>query len=100
MTFLEPAYKLDTAGVPRSTTSEMSDLNSYTSSVPACLHPVNGKAVDAADPNLESVAQRLLEELRLVRERRLLFIGYKRSEVCCFMIRLGCCLESPNIWAG
>lgn len=56
------------------------DLAHFTRYVPTCLHPVNGKALDPSDPNLEAIAQRLLEELRLVRDKRLLFISYKRSE--------------------
>jgi hypothetical protein len=52
----------------------------YTSQIPQALRIVNAMARDAADPNYEGVAARLLEELRLLRSRRLVFISYKRSE--------------------
>jgi hypothetical protein len=52
----------------------------YTSQIPQALRGVNAMARDAADPDFELVAARLLEELRLLRSRRLVFISYKRSE--------------------
>lgn len=55
-------------------------LAGYKTQVPASLHEVNGTVVPPEDPALESVAQRLLEELRLVRAKRLVFITYRRSD--------------------
>jgi hypothetical protein len=58
----------------------VNDVTGYTSNVPTCLHSVNAHVVAADDHDLESVAQRLLEEIRLLREKRLLFISYRRTE--------------------
>jgi hypothetical protein len=55
-------------------------LAGYTTHVPAPLHEVNGTVIPPEDPALESIAQRLLEELRLVRTKRLVFISYRRTE--------------------
>jgi hypothetical protein len=56
------------------------DLTNYQSLVPAELYPINGLQFDAAAPNYETIAARLLEELHLLRETRRLFISYRRSE--------------------
>jgi len=53
---------------------------SYQSKVPECLHAVNGVPLDPADPQLERIVSRLLEELRLVRRRRAAFVSYRRAE--------------------
>jgi hypothetical protein len=55
-------------------------LAGYTAQVPAALHPINGIALDPADPTLEAVAARVLEELRLLRGRRYAFVSYRRAE--------------------
>jgi hypothetical protein len=54
--------------------------DSYQSKVPDCLHALNGMPVDPADVQMEAIAGRLLEELRLVRRRRAAFISYRRTE--------------------
>lgn len=58
----------------------VNDVAGYRNNVPTCLHSVNAHVVAADDHDLESVAQRLLEEIRLLREKRLLFISYRRTE--------------------
>lgn len=58
----------------------VANVDGYTSNVPECLRSVNAHIVAADDHGLESVAQRLLEEVRLLREKRLLFISYRRAE--------------------
>jgi hypothetical protein len=55
-------------------------LSQYTAHVPSVLAPINGEELREADLNLEHVAARVLEELRLLRSRRLVFISYKRDE--------------------
>lgn len=55
-------------------------LKGYRSQIPARLHPVNGFEWSAADPQMEGIAALLLENLRLLRQRRKLFISYKRIE--------------------
>jgi len=55
-------------------------LAQYIAHVPPVLAPINGEQLSAADPNLEHVAARILEELRLLRSRRSVFISYKRDE--------------------
>jgi hypothetical protein len=55
-------------------------LDGFTAQVPRSLHPVNGIVPAPGDPSLEAIAQRLLEELRLIRSRRLVFVSYRRSE--------------------
>ena len=56
------------------------DVWQYNSYVPASLSGINGLAANPADPQMESIVQRILEELRLVREKRLVFISYRRDE--------------------
>ena len=56
------------------------DVQRYNSYVPVSLSAINGLAANPADPRMESVAQRILEELRLVRDKRLVFISYRRDE--------------------
>lgn len=56
------------------------DVAQYNSYVPASLSGINGLAANPADPQMESIAQRILEELRLVRDKRLVFISYRRDE--------------------
>ncbi|MFE8603920.1 toll/interleukin-1 receptor domain-containing protein [Archangium violaceum] len=55
-------------------------LAQYRASVPPVLSPINGEALSPADPHLEHVAARVLEEFRLLRSRRSVFISYKRDE--------------------
>jgi len=52
----------------------------YSGKVPDRLRPLNGVSLDPADPKLAGIAGRLLEELRLVRRRRVAFVSYRRSE--------------------
>ncbi len=52
----------------------------YSRKVPDCLHRLNGVSLDPGDPKLERVAGRLLEELRLLRPRRVAFVSYRRAE--------------------
>lgn len=56
------------------------DVASYNSYVPTALSGINGVAMNPQDPAMESIAQRILEELRLTRDKRLVFISYKRDE--------------------
>jgi hypothetical protein len=56
------------------------DTDRYNSYVPASLTGINGLATNPADPQMESIAQRILEELRLTRDKRLVFISYRRDE--------------------
>ena len=56
------------------------DVARYNSYVPGSLSVINGLAADPADSEMESVAQRILEELRLLRDKRLVFISYRRNE--------------------
>jgi hypothetical protein len=55
-------------------------LARYSAHVPPVLAPINGEELRPADPALEHVAARVLEELRLLRSRRSVFISYKRDE--------------------
>jgi hypothetical protein len=55
-------------------------LAQYMAHVPPVLAPINGEQLRPADPALEHVAARVLEELRLLRSRRSVFISYKRDE--------------------
>ena len=56
-------------------------LEDYMNLVPELLHDVNGARLDeAGDPELESIAARLLEELHLLRSRRLVFVSYRRND--------------------
>lgn len=55
-------------------------LAQYRAHVPDVLAPINGEELRPADPHLEHVAARVLEELRLLRSRRSVFISYKRDE--------------------
>src|SRR5262249_22178254 len=52
----------------------------FSSQVPKALHVINGLAQEAADTSLEAPAGKLLQELRLLRDHRLVFISYKRTE--------------------
>jgi hypothetical protein len=56
------------------------DVAKYNSYVPSSLTGINGLATNPGDPRMESIAQRILEELRLTRDKRLVFISYKRAE--------------------
>jgi hypothetical protein len=56
------------------------DTAKYNSYVPSSLSGINGLAANPADPQMESIAQRILEELRLTRDKRLVFISYRRDE--------------------
>jgi hypothetical protein len=56
------------------------DIKRYNTFVPPSLSGINGIEQNAGDPAMETIAQRVLEELRLVRERRLVFISYRRDE--------------------
>jgi len=56
------------------------DLRTYPQSVPAVLHPINGMELDPTDPGLKAAVNRILEMLRLLRNKRRLFISYKRTE--------------------
>jgi hypothetical protein len=56
------------------------DLPQFTRYVPPGLRPINGVALVPNDPGMASVSQILLEDLRLVRDKRLVFISYKRDE--------------------
>jgi hypothetical protein len=60
----------------------------YTAQVPAALHPINGIGLDPLDPTLEAVAARVLEELRLLRARRKVFVSYRRAESRAVAIQL------------
>lgn len=56
-------------------------LTDYRGQVPARLHAVNGMQLDiSSDPHLEHVVARIMDEFRLLRSRRRVFISYKRSE--------------------
>lgn len=56
------------------------DLNTYPQSVPPVLRPINGLKLDPGDADLRKPAGRILEMLRLVRDKRRLFISYRRAE--------------------
>jgi hypothetical protein len=56
------------------------DVTRFKEYVPASLGSINGLAADAGDPGMESASQIVLEELRLVRDKRLVFVSYKRDE--------------------
>lgn len=55
------------------------DLQTYPQSVPPVLRPINGLKLDPGDADLRKPAGRILEMLRLVRDKRRLFISYKRT---------------------
>jgi TIR domain-containing protein len=55
-------------------------LVAFAAQVPAELRAINGLRLRAEDPDLHGVAARLLEEMGLVRRRRVAFISYKRAE--------------------
>ncbi len=56
------------------------DVAKYKSCVPESLFGIHGLAANPGDPRMESIAQRVLEELRLTRDKRLVFISYRRDE--------------------
>lgn len=56
------------------------DLNKVSKLIPNVLQDVNVLCLEAKDRKMDAVASRLLEELRLLRSRRLVFISYKRSD--------------------
>lgn len=60
----------------------------FQAQVPACLHRINGMALDANDPELVRVAQWVMTALGLVRERRFSFISYYRQEATRFALQL------------
>lgn len=55
-------------------------IEGYTSQVPLQLKPINGVEAKTSDPAHDEIATRVLEELRLIRQRRAAFISYKRNE--------------------
>lgn len=58
----------------------VADLTQCYVQLPSELSEINAIAPEPSDPGLVKIATRLLEELRLERQRRLVFISYKRSE--------------------
>jgi TIR domain-containing protein len=58
----------------------VSSLKTFQAEVPESLYLVNGMEPHAQDLGLDSVAARLLEELRLLRERRKVFVSYRRAD--------------------
>lgn len=54
-------------------------LKGYSQQVPPALEAINGMALDPADPSLEGVARHALESLGLLRNRRRVFISYRRD---------------------
>jgi hypothetical protein len=56
------------------------DLATFNQDVPAVLRPINGIALDKADPRLEAITNLILENLGLMRRSRRLFISYRRSD--------------------
>lgn len=56
------------------------DLKTYPQSVPRVLRPINGLKLDPGDADLRKPAGRILEMLRLVRDKRRLFISYRRAD--------------------
>jgi hypothetical protein len=56
------------------------DLDHYSASVPAGLHPINGIELDPAAPDLEVLVNLVLENLALLRRTRRLFLSYRRLE--------------------
>jgi hypothetical protein len=69
-------------------------LMRYTDQVPPLLAPISGEELRASDPALDHVASRVLEELRLMRARRLVFISYKRDESSGVALQLYQALEA------
>lgn len=55
-------------------------LADYPAKVPPALAPINGMLLRAEDRDLEDVAARVLEEFRLVRSSRRVFVSYRRTE--------------------
>jgi len=55
--------------------SVVPDTDRYNSYVPTSLSGINGVIDQAADPQIESIAQRIMEDLRLVRDKRLVSIS-------------------------
>ncbi|MDB5070363.1 MAG: hypothetical protein JWM87_1474 [Candidatus Eremiobacteraeota bacterium] len=55
-------------------------VEDFASKVPESLRPVNALALDRADEQLEAVASLVLELFGLLRNRRRVFISYKRVE--------------------
>lgn len=56
------------------------DVAKYNSYVPSSLSGINGVPISPGDPRMESIAGIILEELRLTRAKRLVFISYRRDE--------------------
>ncbi len=56
------------------------DLKMFSVSVPEVLHPVNGTVPAVDDPGLDAIAGVVLQGLKLLRDRRGLFISYRRAE--------------------
>ena len=56
------------------------DLTEYPNLVPDVLHPINGLRLDANDTELSEPVHRILEMLRLMRNKRRLFISYRRVQ--------------------
>src|SRR5205823_2375575 len=64
------------------------DLRSVSAFVPELLRHINAVELASADPNLERVTTLLLENFRLLRPDRRLFISYRRKEAQRIAIQL------------
>src|ERR1700733_806762 len=58
----------------------VTDLNSYRSAVPPVLEGLNGVALADCGAECERIAARIMEGFGLLRERRRLFISYRRKD--------------------
>ena len=58
----------------------VSDLENFTASVPAAMHPINGMQLDPVNPDFGPLINLVLENLALLRRTRRLFLSYRRHE--------------------
>jgi hypothetical protein len=56
------------------------DLSKFSSSVPESLRHINGRQIDPNDPQFERDTNTVIENFRLLRKDRRLFISYKRDD--------------------
>ncbi|SEU13613.1 TIR domain-containing protein [Myxococcus fulvus] len=71
-------------------------LVGYGTQVPAALAPINGMELSPNDPDLQHAVARLMEDLGLMRSRRLVFISYKRDESRGVALQLHHALEARS----
>ncbi|NVJ00834.1 toll/interleukin-1 receptor domain-containing protein [Myxococcus sp. AM009] len=71
-------------------------LVGFGTQVPSALAPINGMELSSTDPDLHHAAACLMQELGLMRSRRLVFISYKRDEARSVALQIYQALEARS----